>query len=731
MEQPPAGTTSPVPDDRGKSRSLRFRLFLIAASGLVPLALVLLLSSVYLARERKTDTQRGALELSRALATAVDAELSSTISLLENLAITTNLQDVDAPQLGRSEFASVARRVVDSQHWRIIVVTNEGGEVVMRAGDAAGRDRSPVEPKSVAQVLSTRTAAVGAVAKGPLGRDAFAVRVPVFKGDQLRYVLSAVVPTSRILDVMSQQQLAPSWIVSIYDRAGNRVARSKESSSLRYSSSLETLINSQGREGMGITRTAEANADLYRLLLAVGTGTAASLGLLAWLALRAARSISGPIDRLKQAASALGAGSRVELSPLDVQELDEVGLALRQAAIDRDDANARRGKVESERELLLGKLEEALRVAEQANRNKDEFLALLGHELRNPLAPIMNAVHLLGLKGDEKTAPELRIIQRQLSYVTRMVDDLLDASRINSNRLVMNLRPLLAVPVLEQTIESLRPTFGAREVNLHIAEDARLLWIRADEARLVQVLSNLLGNAVKFTDPNGSIEVRVAADDSAIEIVIRDNGVGMNAVDIQRAFEPFYQASGSARAVHGGLGLGLAIVKSLVEMHSGTVEAQSDGPGLGTTITVTLPVIAPPSVDVTVPGGRTGAASTRILVVDDNHDAADTLSMLLGLSGFQVQVAYMPQSALDAVETFQPEVVILDIGLPEMDGYEVARRLRSSAPRFKGKLVAVTGYGQQKDVQKALDAGFDAHLTKPVEPDVLMQLLAGLVGNGN
>jgi signal transduction histidine kinase/CheY-like chemotaxis protein len=737
-------------------RPLRFRLFLLAASGLVPLALVLLLSSAYLAQERRTETQQAALELSRALATAVDAELRSTVALLENFAIVTHLPDLEAEDLLGNRFAPLAARVTHRQGWRLVVVANADGEVVARAGDTtrSRSERSPVDPQSMARVLGTQAATVGAVTKGPQGGDAFAVRVPVFKENTLRYVLSGVVPTEQILNVIARQQLPPLWVVAVYDEEGNRVARSRPTTSSRYSPSLEALVKAGGRDGMGVTRTlegvesqtgftrvgasrwtvavgiptAEANADLYRLLAAVGAGTAASLGLLAWLAWRTARSISGPIAMLKQAAAALGAGKQVELPRLGVQELDDVGLAVRQAATDRDEANAHRDAVQAERELLLARLEEALRLAEAANRNKDEFLALLGHELRNPLAPIMNAVHLIGLKdADQRTAQERNVIQRQLNYVTRLVDDLLDASRITSSRFRINQRPLRPVAVLEQTVDSLRPMLGGRELSLEVAQEARSLWIHADEARLVQIFNNLLGNAIKFTSPAGVIEVRARAAQGAIEVSIRDDGVGMAAADLERAFDLFYQAPDGSRGVNGGLGLGLAIVKSLVQMHSGTIKAESDGPGRGAQITVRLPVTEPPAQDTAAPVATAAPAFTKVLIVDDNQDAADTLAMLLGASGFDARVAYDPRSAIEAVDSFRPTVAVLDIGLPQMDGYELARHLRSREPRYAGALIALTGYGQQKDVDKALEAGFDAHLTKPVEPDALLQLIAKIL----
>jgi hypothetical protein len=461
---------------------LRFRLFLLAATGLVPLALALLLAAAYLARERALGTQRMALELSRAIATAVDAELQSNLSLLETLSIGTQLQDLSVEQLHSEKFLQQARQIIQRQRWRTIIVADSSGDVVARAVDGASRSASPVEPGSLLQVLRSQAPTIGRVARGPAGNDAFAIRVPIIKDQKLRYVLTAVVPTDRVLAVVARQELASEWIVGVFDQEGFRVARSRAASSPRYSPTLEALVKAGGNEGAGYTYTLEgveshtgfsrvpsaqwvvavgipvheANADFYRMLAAAAAGIAASLAVMAWLAWRMTRGISAPIDALKQAATALGAGQPVQLPALGVEELDAVGTALRQASDERVQASERSTKVEAEREQLLKRLEEALRDAEQANRNKDEFLALLGHELRNPLAPITNALHLMQLKGDAGTAAERAIIQRQLNYVTRLVDDLLDASRITSKRFVIHLHPLRPIAVLEQTGRSSR-----------------------------------------------------------------------------------------------------------------------------------------------------------------------------------------------------------------------------------------------------------------------------------
>jgi len=745
-----ARTMHPAPS--APSRPLRYRLFLLAASGLVPLALVLLFAAAYMAQERRASTQQSAIDLSRALSTAVDTELRSSIALLQTLAATAQMEGMAPAQLKEPTFIALARRMAQGQGWQQITVSDVSGNILARTTDGPLQPARAVEPDSISLVAQRRTPVVGSLARGPKGREAFAVRVPVMRGEQVIYVLSAVVPSARVLDVIGSQKIDPSWVVGVFDQAGFRVARTRASPEPRYSPSLEQLVSAHGNEGGGMTRTLEgvqshtgfsrvrtsqwvvavgipaagANVDVYGLLGALGAGTAASLGLLAWIAWRVARYITGPIDQLKQAAAHLGAGRQVQLPPLGVEELDDLGSALQRAANDRDEANQRRARVEAEREELLARVERALGAAEQANRNKDEFMALLGHELRNPLAPIANAVHLLELKGDPGTLRERGVIQRQLSYVTRLVDDLLDAARINSGRLVMNLQPVQPVHVLEQTLDAVRPSAKGRQLLAEIDRSSRDLWVRADEARLVQIFNNLLGNAIKFTGEGGIIGASARRHGDSIEFTIRDDGAGMSAQQLARAFDIFWQAPNSQRSVNGGLGLGLAIVKSLVEMHSGRVWASSGGPGQGTAVTLSLPIIEAVDESAAEPRESMRADAVRVLVVDDNEDAALTLAAMLEVSGYTVRAVFTPEEGIALFDEFAPQLGVLDIGLPGMDGYELVGRLRDKCGDRRCKFVALTGYGQESDIKKALAAGFDAHLTKPAEPEMLLRLLAQL-----
>lgn len=756
LDEQPLGGSPPI---AAPSRSLRSRLFMLAASGLVPLALGLVMAAAYLADVRRSDAERSAVELSRALASGIDAELRSTISLLQALASVSELQDIRPDDLAGSEFAAQASRVVATQGWQLVTVADASGRLLMRTSGSpsmlggAGKRSRVVEEGSMAQAIETRAPVVGTVARGPLGYEAFPVRVPVMKDGRLVYVLTAVVGAQRVLDLIVRQKVASNWVVGVFDDTGLRIARSPPTESRRYADSLGELVKRRGNEGSGRTTslegieshtgfsrvatsqwivaigipTVEVNLDSYRLLAALGAGMAASLGLLAWLAWRAALAISGPIDTLKNAAAGIGAGRELRLPPLGVTELDEVAAALQRSARELAESNQRRSKVEVEREQLLERVGEALTEAELANRNKDEFLALLGHELRNPLAPIKNALHLMEIKADPATTQERAVIHRQLSYVSRLVDDLLDAARINSGRLVLSLQPLRPVRVLEQTVDAVRPSLGARMLRVDIEAQAREAWVNADEARLVQVFNNLIGNAIKFTAPDGRVSVSATLHEQQVEISIADNGVGMAPAELARAFEIFYQAPGSPRGVKGGLGLGLAIVRSLVEMHGGSVRAYSDGPGLGVTVTLRLPLTASPAEEARATPVRAAVAGVRVLVCDDNEDAATTLEMVLAVSGYDARAVYTPEAAIEAFAREAPQVAILDIGLPRIDGYELARRLRALPGGDRCRMVALTGYGQRRDIEKAMAAGFDDHLTKPADPEQLLRLLAGFV----
>jgi PAS domain S-box-containing protein len=381
--------------------------------------------------------------------------------------------------------------------------------------------------------------------------------------------------------------------------------------------------------------------------------------------------------------------------------------------------------------LAYRKLQQAQEALREADRRKDEFLAVLAHELRNPLAPVRNALQILKLPGANAAVIEQarQMMERQVQHLVRLVDDLLDVSRLMRGKVELRPEPVELVTVVARAVETSQPLIDAEGHELLVSLPPEPLWLNGDLVRLAQVVSNLLNNAARYTDRGGKIWLTGHREEGQLVIRVRDTGCGIAPEMLGRIFDMFLQADRRTKNAQGGMGIGLTLVKSLVEMHGGSVEAHSDGPGKGSEFVVRLPGWAG-----RVASGEAGDAapppiklpSRRVLVVDDSPDAADSLAMLLRLEGQEVRVAYDGPTALGLARDFRPRLVLLDIGLPGMDGYEVARRLRQQPGLGGVVLVALTGWGQEEDRRKSQEAGFDHHLVKPAGLEELQQLLGAL-----
>lgn len=363
---------------------------------------------------------------------------------------------------------------------------------------------------------------------------------------------------------------------------------------------------------------------------------------------------------------------------------------------------------------------------QEADRRKDEFLAMLAHELRNPLAPIQNALEVFKLRGpaDATLRWAREVVDRQVGHLTRLVDDLLDVSRVTRGKVVLKKELCDLAAVLARAVETSRPLIEARAQALTVTLPTEPLMIDGDIVRLGQVVANLLNNAAKYTPVQGHIWLTAGRQGEDATISVRDDGIGIARDMLPKVFDLFTQADSSLDRSQGGLGIGLTLVRSIVELHGGRVQVESAGTGRGSEFTVQLPASAsgPPPQAAGRPAAPTTAAPTcRVLVVDDNHDAADSLAMLLRLAGHDVRTAYNGSAALELSASFGPEAVVLDIGLPGMNGYELARRFRTyAAPPL---LIALTGYGQEEHRQRAEEAGFDHHLVKPPDLERLQRIL--------
>jgi signal transduction histidine kinase/FixJ family two-component response regulator len=420
-------------------------------------------------------------------------------------------------------------------------------------------------------------------------------------------------------------------------------------------------------------------------------------------------------------------------------------LSRRPAPHDDEDIEREIAERQKAEEALRQSEEEARKLAE-ADVRKNAFLAMLGHELRNPLAPIRNAVKIMKQRGSDD--PDLcwarDVVDHQVRQMGQLVDELLEISRVTSGKVRLQKEPIDVGTIVAYAVETSRPPIEQQHHRLSIALPPGPVFVEADPIRMAQVLSNLLNNAAKYTEPGGQIRLGVSVEGAEVLFRVRDTGIGIPAEMLSQVFDLFTQVDHSLDHSQGGLGLGLTLVRSLVEMHGGTVQALSEGPNRGSEFIVRLPMlpaatakaIAEPAPQAARPAPRRSPSqedractpSRRVLVVDDNVSSAQSLAMVLKLDGYDVQVAHDGAVVLEAARRFRPEVVLLDIGLPGMDGYQLACRLRQDQDLGASiaLLVAVTGYAEDEALRRSREAGFDHHLVKPIDPDALLALLSSL-----
>ena len=744
---------------------IRAYLYLMAAAILVPVMLFAGFA-LHLLAQAEGDLERAKVaRAAERVALLVDAQHTRAQAALRVLGA--------SPALARADFGAYevqARAAADGHDAWSVLMDERGRMLFTTLGPVGALQPDDPAPSYFPAMYAQHRAIVSDVMPGRAsGRLITVVAMPQTSGGR-RYVLALGFGTDHFRRLLADSGLPRDWQVDIVDRKGKLVASSQGPAELVGQDASPALVAAGARGRAGMLDTALRNGGAGALaftrstqagwLIAVGAparavaapvggaGRAAALALAAALAAAAAvagwfgRGHARSIRRVLDAAGALGRGETVPPRHSRIAEIDRLLVALRQAGSELKRTQATRESAGYERQSQLERAQQAREMAEEENRAKDQFLAMLGHELRNPLAPIGTAAQLL--KMPDLDAHRARyagdVIGRQVEHMNRLLSDMLDVSRVTRGLVSLSLDDVDLRNIVERAVEQTRPLMEERQHRLELRLPAAAVTVRGDQTRLTQVVANLLTNSAKYTPAHGAIQLSLASAGDEATLSVADDGEGITAELLPRVFDLFSQGERKADRAQGGLGLGLALVRSLVQLHGGSVEASSPGRGAGSIFTVRLPLKAELAALAVPPAARFGAArareagreggagapaALRVMLVDDNIDAAVSLSLLLEAAGDHlVSTYYDAASALEWAAFERPDVFILDIGLPDMNGYELARRLRAMPQFANTLLIALTGYGQLADKARAREAGFDLHIAKPAEPEEILGALS-------
>jgi signal transduction histidine kinase/ActR/RegA family two-component response regulator len=726
-------------------RPLERKLFLTIVAGMFPLAvlaLAVLLSNAREQRQELLDSEQGAM---RAVVAAVDAELEAAVASLDALAASPRLASDDL-----TGFHAEARELLSRRPgWANIVLSDAAANQLLNARLPAGaRLSSNTYADGVQQAARSGKPVVSDITYSDvLETYVFAVQIPIRRDAQITHVLSAALHPDAVRNIIRNQQVPAEGLVSVFDTAHNIVARTlnhEETVGRPASPGLYRLLEGGMRFGSTLTETIEGvrvhtvvyqsptsgwtaavglpthivDAPMTRSYLVFGGLVLGSVLLGLGAALYVSRAITTPMRALKLAAEALARGHAPEPPATDLPEIRNVAEALVDAHTEREKLlAAEREAREHEHQARLS--------AERANKLKDEFLAMLGHELRNPLAAISSAAQVLELSAGRPDAAATagnatRIIRRQSQQLARLTDDLLDAGRVVLGRIQLHRRPLDLAAVVRGCIETLSNANGLEGYEVIVALEPA--WIDGDPTRIEQIVTNLLTNAVKYTPSPGTIEVRVQRVDHQSVLRVRDSGIGIEPDLLPRIFDLFVQGARAPDRAQGGLGIGLTMVRRLAELHGGRVQVTSAGTDCGSEFEVTFQAIEPQTATPELARALPGAPCSVVLV-EDNIDVQSSLKALLELEGHRVTVATDGRAGIELIARTRPELALVDIGLPVVDGYAVAREIRERAELASTFLVAMSGYGTPEDRTVGLEAGFDAYLVKPVDETKLSDVL--------
>ena len=722
---------------------LRTRLLTLATLSTLPIVLLSIALAWALVDHEQATVLDAAIARNRTLLSAVDAQIEGELATMRLLASSPALKRGDLPA-----FAEEARNSLASQpYWRDVLLVAEGGQQLTNARAAPGQ-ALPHEIDSEVAIGSAAIASgqphVGDVVQGPLSHQpGIPMQMPVALGPDGHAILKVILEPAGLSQLMARQNYPASWALGVVDSTAHFIARLPPRAPGQAVSKDMGAAMRRSPSGWFLGRTLEGTpsysayakstltgwtvssaipaavvrAPAWRATVAISLGTLASLAIALALGLFLSRRLASPIARIAHNARRLTAGQAPEPWPTRdeavLREVLDLAIALEAAYA-----------AVAERESLLKREQDALRAADTA---KDEFLAMLGHELRNPLNAIVASAHVLRLSGRDSRAFERanEVIERQSRQMTRLVEDLLDISRLAMGKTGLKLGRL----DLGALVSSVADTWQAsgRMAAGRLVTRVAPVWVDGDRARLEQVVTNLIDNASKFSAPEAPIEVIVRQDGPEAILEVVDQGKGIPSHDLERIFERFFQGEQSADRPHGGLGLGLSLVQRLATLHGGSVSAHSEGAGRGARLVLRLPASSPADQALAVPVAGARSARRRVLLVEDSDDGRDMVASMLALQGQDVRSVADGMTALAAVSEWRPDVMLIDIGLPDISGYEVARRVQAMGLPVLPCLIALTGLGQSADERAAYEAGFALHLTKPVDPDFLLKVLEQLV----
>ena len=735
---------------------IRTQLVFMAAAVLVPIVLAAALA-INKIKEGERDTSLRSLGVTaRATALIVDREVQGALSGMKVLGHSPSLDSGDLVSF-RKEAAAMDQ---EPMVWTLLL--GEDGRQLVNTRIALGSAMpSSLLPADVGQILAGGKPLISDLFRGSQSHRMLTnIYVPAKAASGKAFVVAQAFSVEFWTAKTLQQDIPPDWIVAVVDRSGKIIARNiKTAQSVGQMArpevmaaatrSDEGLIRVPSREGVetyaafthssltGWTVVVAAPVESVEAAATQAVRLALSGMLLAAVAaaiVAAAfgRSFIRAIEGASRAAVALGRGEKPVVEKSGVEEVNQLNQSLIDAGLLLDIERMSRQQAEAGREQLLARETEAREAAQAQNVAKDQFLAMLGHELRNPLAAITGALALLGTEGDDRDrmARCIDIIRRQNGHLGHIVNDLLDVSRLMAGKIMLGLEPLNVAVCVRSCVDALRTT--DRAAGYSISVQAVDVWVNGDGVRLEQILNNLLTNALKFSPPGSEIQVTVRHDTATktpgrAVVTVTDPGSGIAAELLDSVFEPFVQGPPPANRMQSGMGIGLALVRQLVELHGGEVHAQSAGLGRGSTFEFWLPAIVPPQT-APQPAGQPTHSGRKIVYVEDNDDARATMGELLRAFGYEVVEVDNGKGVLDAVVAAQPDAVLMDIGLPDMDGYEVARGLRTHPRCSHVPLIALTGYGQMRDKEAAAQAGFSAHLIKPVDIQLMVRTLEGVMG---